>query len=454
MKAIGLDIGTTTVCAIVLDTENGKVLKSVTLPNDTFVDNTKPFEKIQDPEKILGKALCVVDELCKEYDDIVSIGVTGQMHGLVYLDENGDAVSGLYIWQDASANEMYKDGKTYAQYLTDLTGYKMASGFGASTYFYHKENNMVPEKAAVICTIHDYAAMKLAGLTKPVMHVSDAASYGLFDIKNACFDETAIRKAGLSFDLFPAVTKENMILGKKDGKIPVSVAIGDNQASFLGSVCDVDECLLVNVGTGSQISFATKADTSADGLEIRPCVGDSHLMVGSSLCGGRAFALLENFFRKTAEMVTGEKIDSAYKGIDKFLEENESIENPVEFSTLFCGTRENPDERACIKSLGIENFTPGHFVYGVMHGMADELYSMYEKGISACEERPCQLIASGNGIRKNATLRRIVSEIFGMEIKIPVHKEEAAYGSAIFSLTSAGIYDTIQSALQLIQYES
>lgn len=454
MKTIGLDIGTTTICAIVVDAKKGEVLKSITLSNDTFLADVKPFEKIQNPSVILDKALTTVDSLLKEYDDVVSIGVTGQMHGLVYLDEKGDAVSGLYIWQDASANEMYKDGKTYAQYLTELTGYKMASGFGASTYFYHKENNMVPENAATICTIHDYAAMKLAGLNKPVMHVSDAASYGLFDIKNGCFDEKAIEKAGLDFNLFPAVTKENMILGKKDGKIPVSVAIGDNQASFLGSVCDVEECLLVNVGTGSQISFATKSDVSADGLEIRPCVEGSHLMVGSSLCGGRAFALLENFFRKTAELVTGEEVKTAYAGIDKFLEENESVENPISFSTLFCGTRENPEERASIASLGIENFTPGHFIYGVMHGMADELYNMYKAGISVCEERPCQLIASGNGIRKNATLQRIVSEIFGMTLRIPKHKEEAAYGSAIFSLTSAGIYDTIQSALQLIQYES
>ena len=454
MKTIGLDIGTTTICAIAVDAESGEVLKSITLPNDTFLKDVKPFEKIQNPSAILEKALSTVDGLLDEYDDIVSIGVTGQMHGLVYLDEKGDAVSGLYIWQDASANEMYKDGKTYAQYLTELTGYKMASGFGAATYFYHNENNMVPENAATICTIHDYAAMKLAGLNKPVMHVSDAASYGLFDIKNARFDEEAIRKAGLDFGLFPAVTKENMILGKKNGKIPVSVAIGDNQASFLGSVCDVEECLLVNVGTGSQISFATKSDISADGLEIRPCVEDSHIMVGSSLCGGRAFALLEKFFRETAEMVTGEKCDSAYKGIDKFLAETETVENPIEFSTLFCGTRENPDERASVTSLGIDNFTPGHFVYGVMHGMADELHAMYKAGISVCEERPCQLIASGNGIRKNVALQRIVSETFGMELKIPKHKEEAAYGSAIFSLTSAGIYDTIQSALQLIQYES
>lgn len=454
MKVIGLDIGTTTVCAVVLDAQKGDVLKSITLPNDTFLDNTKPFEKIQNPEKILSKAMSLVDELISEYDDIVSIGVTGQMHGLLYINEKGNAVSGLYIWQDASANEIYKDGVSYAQYLTALTGYKMASGFGGATYFYHNENNMVPETAVKICTIHDYVAMKLAGLNEPVMHTSDAASYGLFDIKNACFDKCAIEKAGLRFEMFPSVTNENTILGRKNGKIPVSVAIGDNQASFLGSVNDVEKCLLVNVGTGSQISFAAKAETAPAGLEIRPCVGENRIMVGSSLCGGRAFALLEKFFRETAEMVTGEKVDSAYKGIDAFLEKTEKVENPVSFSTLFCGTRENPDERAKVENLGIDNFTPGHFIYGVMNGMAEELHEMYEKGASVCEKRPCQLIASGNGIRKNKTLQRIVSEYFGMDIKIPKHKEEAAYGSAIFSLTSAGICDTIQSAIQLIQYKN
>lgn len=454
MKVIGLDIGTTTVCAVVIDAVKGDVLKSVTLPNDTFLDNTKPFEKIQDPEKILSKAMSLVDELLSEYDDIVSIGVTGQMHGLLYIDEKGNSVSGLYIWQDASANEIYKDGISYAQYLTDLTGYKMASGFGGATYFYHNENNMVPETAVKICTIHDYVTMKLADLNEPVMHTSDAASYGLFDIKKSCFDKCVIEKAGLRFEMFPSVTNENMILGRKNGKIPISVAIGDNQASFLGSVSDIEKCLLVNVGTGSQISFATKSEKAPAGLEIRPCVGENRIMVGSSLCGGRAFALLEKFFRETAEMVTGEEVTSAYKGIDSFLEKTESVENPVAFSTLFCGTRENPEERAKVVNLGIDNFTPGHFVYGVMNGMAEELYEMYEKGISVCEERPSTLIASGNGIRKNKALQRIVSEYFGMDIKIPGHKEEAAYGSAIFSLTSAGIYDTIQSALQLIQYEN
>lgn len=453
MKAIGLDIGTTTVSAIAIDAKSGEVVKSITIDNDTFIESEKSFEKIQDAGKIIQKATNLVNSLLDEFDDVVSIGVTGQMHGLVYLDEAGNHVSPLYIWQDASANEIYKDGKTYAETLTEITGYKMASGFGGSTYFYHSCVGRVPKNAYTFSTIHDYVAMHLAGLNRPIMHTSDAASYGLFDIKKGCFDKEAILKAGLNYEMFPEVTAETAVLGKMRD-IPVSVAIGDNQASFLGSVCDMENCLLVNVGTGSQISFPTKEYSAPTGLEVRPCVKDSLITVGSSLCGGRAFALLEKFFRETAEMVTGENVKSAYKGIDEFLAQNEGVKDEIQFSTLFCGTRENPKDRASITNLSLDNFTPGHFIFGVMNGMADELYSMYENGVSGSSTKPSQLIASGNGIRKNKTLQRIVSKKFGMEIKIPIHKEEASFGSAIFSLTSAGIYDTIQSALQLIQYES
>ncbi len=453
MKAIGLDIGTTTVSAIAIDAKSGEVVKSVTLANDTFIESERSFEKIQDAGKILEKAANLVNELLGEFDDVVSIGVTGQMHGLVYLDKEGKHVSPLYIWQDGSANEIYENGKTYAEYLTELTGYKMASGFGGSTYFYHSRVGRVPENASTFSTIHDYVAMRLTGLQKPVMHTSDAASYGLFDIKNGCFDKEAITKAGLDYGMFPAVTTDNAVLGKM-GDIPVAVAIGDNQASFLGSVCDIDDCLLVNVGTGSQISFATKEDKAPFGLEVRPCTEEKRIMVGSSLCGGRAFALLEKFFRETAELVTGEKVKTAYKGIDDFLAENESVEDEIDFSTLFCGTRENPRERASVQNLSEDNFTPGHFIFGVMKGMAEELHDMYTLGVAQSDKKPSLLIASGNGIRKNKALQRIVSQMFSMQLKIPAHKEEAAYGSAIFSLTSAGICDTIQSALQLIRYES
>ena len=161
MNVIGLDIGTTTICGIAVDAESGKLLKSVTLDNDSFIDG-KPFEKIQFPEAIIDKVTALAAQLYNEFSPVCAVGITGQMHGIVYIDAEGKAVSPLYTWQDESGNQPYENG-TYASVLSDITGYNAASGFGGTTYFYHSKNSLVPESAVKICTIHDYAAMVLTG---------------------------------------------------------------------------------------------------------------------------------------------------------------------------------------------------------------------------------------------------------------------------------------------------
>jgi len=81
MKILGLDIGTTTVSAVVV--EEGTVLSSVTLKNGSSLLSEHAWEKIQDPASIRAVAMGAVDELFTEHPDIQRIGVTGQMHGIV-----------------------------------------------------------------------------------------------------------------------------------------------------------------------------------------------------------------------------------------------------------------------------------------------------------------------------------------------------------------------------------
>lgn len=451
MKVLGLDIGTTTICAIVVDTQSGNILKTVSMDNDTQLHGAYDFERIQSPERILDKCMAIISELVDTFSPIACIGITGQMHGILYIDKNGNALSPLYFWQDESGNEPYDKQQSYAEYLTGITGYKMATGFGGTTYFYHARNGNVPTRATKFCTIHDYIALKLCGKSEPLVHTSDAASLGLFDLNLLCFDKQAISHAGLDFSLFPQVTKDFDIVGKYNNQIPVSVAIGDNQASFLGSVSDMNNSILVNVGTGSQISFLTSQTTAAEGLEIRPCFGEQFLCVGSSLCGGRAFALLEKFLRITAGFVTGEPETSAYPAIDRYLAGSESLENPLIVSTRFGGTRDNPDERGSIHNLGLNNFTPQHLIWGVLNGIVEELQAMYR---STGEQSRTLLTGSGNGLRKNAALQKLFSESFGLDLKIPEHGEEAAFGAALFGLTAAGFEESIYSAQKLIKYKN
>lgn len=453
IRAIGIDIGTTTICGLVLDGATGEVLDTITVPNQAVITKTQWWEKLQDASVLVSQTEEIIAKLISKYAPIASIGITGQMHGIVYTDDKGDAVSPLFSWQDERGNLIYRDGLSYAQYLSELTGYKLAAGFGAVTHFYNTVNHLVPEPAASFCTIMDYVGMKLTNTFKPLTHCSNAASIGLFDTKAQQFDKEAIGKSKMEVRFFPTATKGVEQIGTTSLGIPVAAAIGDNQASFIGSVKNSRDCLLVNIGTSSQISLFTDSSSNQSNAEIRPLIHQDFILVGSPLCGGRAYALLESFFRAVAEQASGKELPKLYELMETFAEGGFEIENPLEIATQFCGTRENPSLRGSIHNLGIDNFTPQHFTIGVLQGMVSELYTLYEGMKPQLSQMPKKLIGSGNGLRMNKTLQKMLVKCFDMPLAIPNHKEEASFGAALLALTSAGVFKDIEAAQQLIQYE-
>ncbi len=446
MKILGIDIGTTTITALLLNTSNGAVEKSCTLKNDSFIEG-RAFEKLQNPATIIETVKKAIKSVCSDTTPD-AVGVTGQMHGILYLDKDYKPCSPLMIWQDERGNEEYKNGLTYAQYLTEITGIKAASGFGLTTHFYNMENNEVPENAIILSTIHDYLVSVLIK-EKPVTHSSDGASLGFYDLNNNCFDKKALEKAGIDLDFLPEIKKNTVIAGKTNCDflpcgIPVSVAIGDNQASFLGSVSNTETSVLVNVGTGSQISFATES-TSATCGEIRPLTDNSYIFVGSSLCGGRAYAVLKEFFVRCADMLDGNK-ENLYEKMDTLSENFFNLETPLAVNCEFCGTRENPLSRGFITGIGIDNFTPGHLICGVLKGVADELFAMYKNAASLLTFKPTALVCSGNGLRKSEIWRKIFENIFSLPSTLPKNSEEAAVGACVFASAATGIYKDIKES--------
>lgn len=426
MNFVGIDIGTTSICGIVFDTDKKSIIKSVTLPNNSFLNSEKPFEKIQDTEIIMNTVYNILGQLLES--NVAAIGFSGQMHGIVYTDENGNAVSPLYTWQDERAAMEYSDKKSYAQHLECFAGY------GLATDFYNEINDLIPNDAKYICTVADYAVMKLCGLNRPVIHITNAASLGCFDIEKNCFNIINTR--------LPEVTSEFKTVGNYNG-IPVCVALGDNQASFIGSVSDADNAL-INIGTGSQISWLSKLPVVADAVENRPFDGNFYLAAGCALCGGRAFAMVEKLFREIANLVTD--TPSFYSYIDKLLESK--TETTLSADCRFCGTRNDPAVRGGIFNISENNFTAGNIALSVLTGMSDELYQMYKKG----GKQTAKLVCSGNGIRKNKSLRRVVSEMFGCEIMIPLFEEEASFGAALAATVAVGYSKNIFDACNMITY--
>lgn len=449
---IGIDIGTTSVCGIAADAETGRLLASRTLPNVADLPPSRPFERAQDPLRIRTFCEALLADLAAAAlpARIAAIGVTGQMHGVLYLDRRGNPLSPLWTWQDGRGRERDpRTGESYAQHLARLTGYSAATGYGLTTHFYNLANGLVPAQTARLSTIHDWVAMSLTGNETPLLHVSDAASLGLFDLQKGDFDREALRRADIPADALPEVTAESRTVGLTADGIPVCVALGDNQASVLGSVRD--NALLVNVGTGSQVSAVTERFFVPAGAELRPFVDGAFLVVGCALCGGYAYSLLKQFFEQTAGLLGAAVPEDLYARMNRAaaLAQDE----PIAADTRFAGTREQPTLRGSFAGVSTTNFTPGHLSRAVLSGIVAELRNLYADFAAGLSAPPATLVGSGNGIRKNPLLAELFANAFGMPISVPLYEEEAAYGAALFALRAAcGV--PLAQVRQKIQYRT
>ena len=122
----------------------------------------------------------------------------------------------------------------------------------------------------------------------------------------------------------------------------------------------------------------------------------------------------------------------------------EAYETSLIVNTQFQGTRENPEERGSILNISEDNFTPGGLIVGVLQGISRELYDMYsaiqaetgEQGPlpadseSETGDKRAVIIGSGNGLRRNPLLQRIIEEMFDAQLAISDLEEEAACGAA------------------------
>lgn len=437
---LGLDIGTTNISAVIVDYDASEVLETYVVPNTSGTPIESDFAEF-DVIWILDKAKCIVDYLIKVYPSIKCIGISGQMHGMVYISEDGKAVSPFCNWQDGRGNRKFSETKTYCEEIMNRTGYMCCSGYAFATMFYNKINHLEPQNAKSFCSIMDYVVMVLTNKKTPLVHVSNAASFGLYDIKNNCFDKSAVEKLGLSHYTLPQIAGASDIAGYYEN-IPVCVAIGDNQASFFGSVKEEKTSALVNFGTGSQVSVvADEFQKVGKELEIRPYLFGKYLICGSALCGGKAYAIIEKFFSEYVGALT-QKTDSQYETMNNLAKKAYSDGQPLFVSTLFCGTRQEPSLRGLISGIDDTNFTPGNLILGVLQGLANELKTYFDR---MEHSDITHLVASGNAVKRNVVLQSLLKDIFKMDVVLTNSNEEAAIGSALYAGVTSSVIQLTQA---------
>ncbi|WP_246187945.1 sedoheptulokinase [Paenibacillus tengchongensis] len=440
---IGVDIGTTSITGLVYNCKHKSVLVSGTVTGETEIGSGQAWERLQDPEIILRRVLQLLGQLQLQYPDIAGIGLTGQMHGIVYTDKEGQHVSPLYTWQDGRGGLAYDDARSYAGHLSAVTGTIVAPGYGLATHYYNERQGLVPPEAVSFCTIADYVSMRLTGRKSPLIEATQAAGIGGFDLQLGDFQRSGLEQAGIRLELLPEIAPSGSLIGHTPRGVPVFTSVGDNQASFMGSVRRPADTALVNIGTGSQLSVwledaAAAAAISAEGMELRPYPGGGALLVGAALSGGKSYALLESFFRQVIGAYTGHAPGELYSFMEWLAHSEPGPAGGLTVNTQFLGTRRDPGARGSISGISPDNFTPGSFIHGFQQGMVDELYSFYEQIRKSTDLEFTAVTGSGNALRANPALCAKVQATFGLPLLMSAAKEEAAVGAALYAAVAAG----------------
>lgn len=105
---------------------------------------------------------------------------------------------------------------------------------------------------------------------------------------------------------------------------------------------------------------------------------------------------------------------------------------------LFTGTRAQPELRASWTGASPENFTPAHMVRALLEGVADVLYDDYLKICQVAGTSHRRVVGSGNGLRKNRVLQRVVAGRFALPLHLVPSEEEAAVGAARMAALGTG----------------
>jgi sugar (pentulose or hexulose) kinase len=412
----------------------------------------------------------VAERLPQRSGDLAGLGITGQQHGVVLVDSSLTPLSPFINWQDRRGEQIDPgSGQSYVRRAIERagaearqrTGCRLAAGYLAVTLFWMKETGVLPPNATA-CFLTDYFGALLTG-QRPVTDPTCSASSGVLDIRHDDWDAELLAALELPRALFPDVRPSGDLLGGLSPTmadrcglpvgLPIFVGIGDNQASFLGSVADRRATVLVNVGTGAQVSVHADQFQPDPLLEARPFPRGGYLLVSAGLAGGGSYAVLERFYRQVGVQLLGVAADdSLYESMNRLAAAVPRGADGLRCAPYFFGTRAEPELRASWTGVSTNNFTPAHLTRALLEGMARTMLDGYERITRHADRRWGRLVGAGNGLRRNRVLARIVAETFALPLFVPAQREEAACGAALLAAVGAGVFPDLDSACRLVHY--
>jgi xylulokinase len=449
---LGIDVGTGGTRAVLIES-SGKVLGSFASEHAPVRSEHIGWAE-QDPEdwwraarEAIAGAMAATELTGAE---IEAVGLTGQMHGCVMLDANGNVLRPALIWCDQRTQPQcdWLTEKLGFERLIELTCNPALPNFTLTKLLWVRDHQpeIFARIAHVLCP-KDYVRYRLTG--EFAMDMQEASGTLLLDVTHRRWSTEVAEAAGIPMEWLPRLFEGPEICARIStagagatglaAGTPVAAGAGDQGAGAVGMGILAPGSVSATIGTSGVVFAATDAPTK-DRLGrlhtfCHAAPGIWHVM---GVTNGAGLSL--RYFRDTFAAGT------SYEELLALASKAPAGSEGLMWAPYLFGERTphlDPEARAAFVGITASH-TEGHFIRAVLEGVAfslrDTLTLFAELGV------PVRAIRLGGGGARGALWRQIQADVYGHPVELLEAEEGGAFGAALLAGTGIGVWPTVEAA--------
>lgn len=451
---LGIDIGTSSTKTAIID-QNGRLISLAT--KEYSFQIPRPGWAEQDPENwfaaaihTIGSALHIndVDSEC-----VAGVGITGLMHGPVFINSKGKSLRPSIIWADQrSKREVEQIYRSLSKEgIARLTGNPVPTGFLLPTWLWLSKNEPDTQKRIQKLLLpKDYLRFRFTG--EIGTEHSDASATSLYDPFECQWSQEVLNTFSLDANLLPRIYPSQQVAGGLLSRIaktttlksgtPVVFGGSDQVCQAIGNGIIHPDLVSTTIGTGGQLFSVIKVPKYDPQLRIhlfRHAIPDTWHVLAATLTAGKSLQWLrDNVFPGSNYQELANEASQVSPGAEGLI-----------FLPHLAGERTphmDPNAKGCFIGLDLRH-TRAHIIRGVLEGVVMSLNQGLEI-FQALGIKGKKIIASG-GATQHPLWLQLQADIFNRPIYQTQTREAAAVGAALLAGVGSGIYNNIDEACRV-----
>ena len=455
---LGIDLGTSGTKTVLFDQE-GRAQASCTVEYPLYQPHNGWAE--QDPLDWYHAAVTTIKTVLEksgvDRKDVVALGISGQMHGLVMLDEKGQVLRRSIIWCDQrTAKECDEIHATVGkEKLISITANPALTGFTLSKLLWVRNNEPdLYARCAHILLPKDYVRFMLTG--DYATEVSDASGMQMLDVPGRCWSSELLRTLNIDESLLAKVYESPEVTGhiseeaaKLTGLSPDTLVVGGAGDNAAAAGVVEDGKAFTTIGTsGVVFAHTDKQAIDPKGRVHTFCCavpGAWHVM-GVTQGAGLSLKWFRDNFCAAEKEAAGQMGVDPYDLMNKEAALSPIGSNKLLYAPYLMGERTPHLDADCrgmffgLSAMHTRRDLLRAVMEGVTFSLADCLGVLREMGVE-----PAEMLACGGGGR-SPLWRQMLADVFGYPVATTVNTEGPALGVAILAGVGAGLYPSVPEA--------